>query len=258
VDTHKGSYGHSVIFAGSVGYHGAAVLASRAAQRAQPGLVTVFTDSDVYVPVASQLQAVMVQPWDPDSLVPETTTAILAGPGLASPSLSAKEHKAVLLLWHDLPQPMVVDASALDWLVPDSHAPADALRVITPHPGEAARLLKTTITAVQADRVAALRALSQRFGDCWVVLKGHQTLIGRSAGEVRVNSSGNPQLAQGGSGDVLAGFLAGLFAQPALQTDPLRTLSFGIWEHGRAADRLQTSGHPWTVENLVDALGVRC
>ena len=137
----------------------------------------------------------------------------------------------------------------------DPHSPSDAMRVITPHPGEAARLLKTTVPEVQADRIAGLRELSRRFGNCWVVLKGHQTLIGRSTGQVRVNSTGNPHMAQGGSGDVLAGFMAGLLAQPALQADPLKTLSFAVWEHGRAGDELQSAGSGWTTEDLAGRIG---
>jgi NAD(P)H-hydrate repair Nnr-like enzyme with NAD(P)H-hydrate dehydratase domain len=115
---------------------------------------------------------------------------------------------------------MVVDASALDWLEPGSVA-REAVRVITPHPGEAGRLLRTSAKEVQAGRLAALRALSKRFGNCWVVLKGQQTLVGRAAGEVFVNSSGNPHLAQGGSGDLLGGYMAGLLAQPDWRRDPL-------------------------------------
>src|SRR6185312_14639207 len=109
-------------------------------------------------------------------------------------------------LWRESETPVVVDASALDWL-PEGAVAKNAIRVITPHPGEAGRLLKSTAKEVQADRVAALRGLSRRFGNTWVVLKGHQTLIGRSEGDVFVNSSGNPFLGQGGSGDTLSGYL---------------------------------------------------
>jgi NAD(P)H-hydrate epimerase len=122
--------------------------------------------------------------------------------------------------------PLVVDASALDWL-PLAPFPRQYIRVITPHPGEAGRLLRTSAKQVQADRPGALREISHRLGNCWVVLKGNQTLIGRSTGGIFVNSSGNPHLAQGGSGDVLAGYLAGLLAQPALQADPEKTIYLG-------------------------------
>jgi NAD(P)H-hydrate epimerase len=255
VESHKGTYGHLAIIAGTLGYHGAAVLATRGALRAHPGLVTLLTGADVYVPVASQLQAAMVQRWDADSALPQNTTAVLAGPGLASPSVTAKEQRFVLRLWHESPLPVIVDASALDWLLSDPHTPESALRVIAPHPGEAARLLKMTVPEVQADRISGLRELSRRFGNCWVVLKGHQTLIGRNTGPIHVNSTGNPHMAQGGSGDVLAGFVAGLLAQPTLQADPLKTLSYAVWEHGREGDRLQAMDPGWTTEDLARVIG---
>jgi len=128
-------------------------------------------------------------------------------------------------------------------------------RVITPHPGEAARLLQTTTEAVQVDRVRAVRELSQRFGGAWVVLKGSQTLIGRGEGPIFVNSSGNPQLAQGGSGDLLGGFIAGLLAQPALAADVARTLTYAVWQHGAAADQLQARRTNWIIEDLANELG---
>lgn len=88
-----------------------------------------------------------------------------------------------------------------------------------------------------------------------MILKGHQTLIGRSSGEVYVNGSGNPYLAQGGTGDVLAGFLAGLLAQPALVESPLKTILYAVWKHGEAAEQLQRRGRIWTVEDLFSVLG---
>jgi NAD(P)H-hydrate epimerase len=117
--------------------------------------------------------------------------------------------------------------------------------------------LQTTVPQVQANRPNALRELSRRLGNCWVVLKGNQTLIGRSTGEIYVNSTGNPQLAQGGSGDALAGYLGGLLAQPALQINPLKTILYGVWQHGAAADRLSHERNGWTVEDLVQELGRR-
>ena len=88
-----------------------------------------------------------------------------------------------------------------------------------------------------------------------MVLKGHQTLIGRSTGEIFVNPSGNPHLAQGGSGDVLAGFIAGLLAQPALQADAGKTIRYAVWQHGAAADKLQTTRTNWMVEDLAAEIG---
>ncbi len=251
---HKGTYGHLAIIAGSLGYHGAAVLASRGAQRAQPGLITLYTLESVYHVIASQLQAVMVSPWRADTKLPQTISAIVIGPGLASPDVPEQIKLLVGELWRKFAGPVVVDASALAWLPPDT-APQSAVRVITPHPGEAARLLNTTAKEVQTDRLLSLRNLSRRFSNTWVVLKGHQSLIGRSEGEIYINSSGNPHLAQGGSGDVLSGYLAGLLAQPHLQSNPLTTLRFGVWQHGASSDFLQHARPNWVVEDLVAQLG---
>ena len=254
---HKGTFGHLAIIAGSAGYHGAAVLAARGAQRAQPGLITLITDTEVYVPVAQQLQSVMVRTWkDADAggaaFLPDSCTAVLAGPGLAAPNVPATVRETVQRFWKDSKLAVIVDASALGWL--EAGATGDALRVITPHPGEAARMLGVTNSEVQGDRVNALRELSRRFGNCHVVLKGHQTMVGRDREEIAVNSTGNPHLAQGGSGDLLAGFLAGLLAQPELQGDG-RTLRYAVWQHGLAADTLQDRKPNWTVEELAEVLG---
>jgi ADP-dependent NAD(P)H-hydrate dehydratase / NAD(P)H-hydrate epimerase len=251
----KGTFGHLAIIAGSFGFHGAGVLTSRAAQRAQPGLVTLFTQEKVYGVVAPQLQAVMVNVWQPKLKFPDSTSAILIGPGLAAPGIAGKMKAFVWKLWRDSALPLVVDASALDWL-PAGEISKTALRVITPHPGEAARLLKTTAQTIQKNRVASLREISRRFGNCRVVLKGNQTLIGRSRGDIFVNPSGNPHLAQGGSGDVLAGFIAGLLAQPELQADAGKTIRYAVWQHGAAADSLQLRQSNWIVENLVESIGI--
>jgi NAD(P)H-hydrate epimerase len=256
VASHKGSFGHLVIVAGSLGYHGAAVLAARGAQCAQPGLITLITPENAYVPVASQLQSVMVRPWQSDWKLPPTTTAVLFGPGLEDDTVPADLREWVASLWKRTSIPVVADASGLAWL-PAGRPPSKAVRVVTPHPGEAARLLQTSTTSVQADRPLALAQVSKQCGQSWVVLKGHQTLVGRQRGEIHINCSGNPYLAQGGSGDVLAGYLAALLAQPTLQEDPLTTLRYGVWRHGNSADLLTRERHNWTVEELVTRLTAR-
>ena len=127
--------------------------------------------------------------------------------------------------------------------------------MITPHLGEARRMLERRGVAVAGDRGGMLEALA--VGGMWVVLKGNQTLVGNGLGPIYVNSSGNPGLAQGGSGDGLAGFLAGLLAQPNLVAEPLLAMRYAVWEHGAAADRLEAGGGSWTVEDLVGSLGRR-
>jgi NAD(P)H-hydrate epimerase len=250
----KGTFGHLAIVAGSFGFHGAGILTSCAAQRAQPGLVTLFTDEKIYGAVASRLQAAMVNVWKPKLKFPDSTSAILIGPGLATPGIAGKMKAFTQKLWRDSDLPMVVDASALDWL-PAGAFSKNATRVITPHPGEAARLLKTTAQKIQKNRVESLREISKRFGNCWVVLKGNQTLVGQSRGDIFANPSGNPHLAQGGSGDVLAGFIAGLIAQPELQTDVGKTIRYTVWQHGATADQLQATSANWVVEDLVEKIG---
>ena len=254
VAANKGDFGHVAIVAGSFGFHGAAILATRGAQRAHPGLATVFTQKNVFVPVASQLQSTMVNIWQPEISLPAKTTSALIGPGLAAPEIANAMEKFTRELWRTATFPLVVDASALDFLITET-LPKNFIRVLTPHPGEAARLLKTTAAQVQANRVAAVRELSKNFGDCWVILKGHETLVGRSAGNIFVNSSGNPQLAQGGSGDLLAGFIAGLLAQPALAADVETTLRYAVWQHGAAADKISLTRNNWTVEDLAAEIG---
>ena len=251
---HKGDFGHALIVAGSMGFHGAAVLAARGAQRAQPGLITVFTQEEVYPVIAAQLQSTMLKLWTPELKFPATGSSILAGPGLAAPELPAELRIMFRHWWRDWEHPLVVDASGLDLLGNEAFAKR-FIRVLTPHPGEAARLLNANSKKVQADRSKTLRELSRRFGNCWVVLKGQHTLIGRSEGEIFVNSSGNPYMAQGGSGDLLAGFIAGLLAQPALQTEVAKTLRYAVWQHGAAADRLQAASANWTVEDLATEIG---
>ena len=253
--THKGDYGHLAIVAGSLGYHGAAVLAARAAQRAQPGLITVHTLEAVYHAVAPQLQAAMVDVWQATGKLAGEYDMVLLGPGLAAVDMPDQMKVLARHLWRDSFLPVAVDASGLDWL-PLDPVPRNALRVMTPHPGEAARLLRATPQQVQANRLSALRNVSRRFGNAWVVLKGYQTLIGRGTGTVYVNCSGNPHLAQGGSGDVLAGYLAGLLVQPDLRADPALTIRYAVWQHGAAADYLAATRPNWGVEDLVEAIGL--
>jgi ADP-dependent NAD(P)H-hydrate dehydratase / NAD(P)H-hydrate epimerase len=252
----KGDYGHVAIIAGSLGYHGSAVLAARGAQRAQPGLVTVMPQPSVYGPVAAQLQSAMVQPWRAGTPLPRACSSILFGPGLAAEDLPDTLKNELLALWRYSPTAMIVDASALDWLE-TRPTPPEAIRVMTPHPGEAGRLLGLTAKAVQAGRLAAVRALSKRFSNCWVVLKGQQTMVGRFAGEVFVNSSGNPHMAQGGSGDLLGGYLAGLLAQAEWRRNPSLTMRYAVWQHGAAADHLAETQANWTIEDLAQWMGTR-
>jgi len=251
---HKGDYGHLAIVAGSLGYHGAAVLAARGAMGAKPGLITVFPQEEVYGPVAGQLAAPMVRPWSGADWHSAEYSAILLGPGLAQARIRTNLKPVVAELWQTFPGPVMVDASGLDW-IPAGATASSGWRAVTPHPGEAARMLGCKTAEVQTNRLASLRQISRTYGNCWVVLKGYQTMIGRLTGTVYVNGSGNPGLAQGGSGDVLAGYLAGLLAQPALARDPSFLIRFAVWQHGHAADSLARESQGWSAEDLAQAIG---
>jgi len=251
---HKGTHGRLTILAGSLGYHGAAVLATRGAQRARPGLISLHTPESVYYPIAAQLQSAMVHVWAPSFNPPDDIDGLLAGPGLAALNLPAEVRMTIRRSWRVGQHSMVVDASGLDMLAPEPF-PKNVIRVMTPHSGEAARLLRINPESVQANRVATLREISKRFAGCWVVLKGHHTLIGRAEGDIFVNTSGNPWLGQGGTGDVLAGFMAGLLTQPDLKADPAKAICHAVWEHGAAADRLQSRCGNWTAEELAAEIG---
>jgi len=260
LDCHKGDFGHTLILAGSIGYHGAAVLAAKAAAAAKPGLITVCTMPETYIPVASHLVTQMVHSWSPEWQMPKGITSILVGPGLAAPSIPQAFWDWVRELWRSFPGNMIADASALD-RIPEGETAG--VRVITPHPGEAARCLGITTKEVQADRLGALRKLSEKYGDAYVVLKGYQTLTGTAKGKVYLNHTGNPAMAQGGTGDVLAGFLSGLFAYDRIKEEPIdniKRICYAVYSHGRAADEIENEKktpfdvHPWTAVELIKYL----
>ena len=259
-DCHKGDFGHTLILAGSLGYHGAAVLAAKAAVAAKPGLITVCTMLETYIPVASHLITQMVHPWSPEWQMPKGINSILVGPGLAASNIPDSFWDWVRELWRNFPGNMIADASALDHIPEGKSA---GVRVITPHPGEAARCLNITAKEVQADRPGALRKLSEKYGDAYVVLKGYQTLIGTAKGKIYLSHTGNPAMAQGGTGDVLAGFLSGLFAYDHIKeeyTDNIERICYAVYRHGQAADNIENEKktpydvHPWTADRLIKYL----
>lgn len=252
---HKGTYGHLAIIAGNVGHAGAAVLAARAAQRARPGLITVITTEGAYHGVAAQCQAAMVVAWTQEFQLGDHYTAVLFGPGLAGADVPEALPPLLRRLWRNARFPIITDASGTAWLEP-APTPHNSIRIVTPHPGEASVLLKSTAPQVQANRLEALRQIARRYGNPWVVLKGHQTLVGRQDGPVFVNPSGGPHLAQGGSGDVLAGFLSGLIAQPAWQQNLPLAVRYAVWQHGATADALEARQPNWIVEELASELGM--
>jgi len=266
VSGHKGTFGHLLIIAGSPGYQGAAVLSAKAAQTRQPGLISVLTIGQAFVPVASQLAGPMVHEFNSDVLeaLLEKASAILIGPGLASFESRNYLYPIVQKIWQESNVPVVVDASALDW-IPDGPIESDARRVITPHAGEAKRLLGRIEGCEGIDsmsREEITTRLSESYGSCSVVLKGYLTQVSFNE-EIYLNPTGNPYLSQGGSGDVLAGLISGSLAYPLNEFEAEDKNSIeedqilkSVWLHGAAADTLQMEGLTWTVEDLVQKLKV--
>jgi hydroxyethylthiazole kinase-like uncharacterized protein yjeF len=224
---HKRDHGHVVIRAGSLGMSGAAVLSALGALRMGAGLVTVLTDADVRAEIATQVPEAMVRAWTGE--VPADADVLLVGPGGVSE----------IPAWSG---PLVLDASALRegegerWM-------ARPRTVITPHPGEFRRLFGTPrLDAVDHDgRLAQARAVSK--GPGVLVLKGHQSLIAGGGDEdVILNPSGHSGLSTGGSGDFLAGMIAGWWgrfkAGEEEAADVKQLVAEAVWFHGEAADRL--------------------
>jgi NAD(P)H-hydrate epimerase len=242
-DAHKGICGRVLIVAGSLGMAGAAVLAGRACLRGGAGLVTVATPRSQQPIVACGSPCYMTIPLDENDQGQLSQTAVdrvaieassrdvvVVGPGCGkSPSL---QHLVCNLLVNHSGA-LVLDADALNVLTPEllsSHHSSSRI-VITPHPGEFARLTGTDIPTVQANREELAIRLARQTGVV-VLLKGHGTIV-TDGNSVYVNTTGNPGMATGGSGDVLSGFLGALLAQgmPALDAAIL-----GAFLHGLAGD----------------------
>jgi hydroxyethylthiazole kinase-like uncharacterized protein yjeF len=243
-DTHKGSYGHVLVVAGSLGKSGAAALAGRAALRTGAGLVTVATAAGVLPSVARTMAELMTEPL-PET--PERTiaasalpravellrgkNAVLVGPGLTTHPSTAEFVSGFL---PKIKVPVVIDADGLNIVA----ARLDVLRrlaapaVLTPHPGEFARLVGRTSEEVLRHRLELVPEFAAKHG-LTVVLKGYRTLIAAPDGRVFVNPTGNPGMATGGTGDVLGGMIASELGQ---EKDILGAVLSAVYAHGLAGD----------------------
>jgi ADP-dependent NAD(P)H-hydrate dehydratase / NAD(P)H-hydrate epimerase len=243
-DSHKGTFGHLLVVAGSLGKTGAAALTGRAALRTGVGLVTIAT-------AASQQPVVAVlSPEAMTEALPETSgrsialgakvrllelgrglEAVALGPGL---SLDEETQALVRTLVVEVERPMVVDADGLNALAGhvDLLPGAAAPRILTPHPGEMSRLIGASIAEVQADRLGTVRQFCRQYGT-WLVLKGARSVLGAPDGSVYINPTGNPGMATGGAGDALTGMIGAFLARGL---PPLAALQAGVYLHGRAGD----------------------
>ena len=243
-ETHKGTAGHVAVLSGSLGKTGAATLVCQGAGRVGAGLVTLFIPSSLNPILEVKLTETMTFPI---AETPEQSPSLAAlqsisafvegkqvlamGPGI---SLHPETQDLVRTLLPQIACPMVLDADALTALT--DHL--DLLRktsspvILTPHPGEMARLIHGSTHEVQANRLKIAAEFSQEHGVI-LVLKGHRTVIAASDGKLAVNSSGNPAMATGGTGDVLTGMIAGFLGQGY---EPFHAACLGVYLHGAAGD----------------------
>ena len=243
---HKGSFGHVLVVAGSRGKTGAAAMAGMAALRAGAGLVTVASTESALPVIASHAAELMTEP------LPETEGGAISMRAFESRALQeAARHKTVLAIGPGLStdpetvsvvlralveffQPAVVDADGLNALASAQWRGDERLRVLTPHPGEMARLVRRSVSEIEQDRVAIARdfACLRRVH---LVLKGYRTLLAFPDGQVWINPTGSPAMAKGGSGDILTGMIAGFLAQ--FPQEPELAIAAAVYLHGLSGEK---------------------
>jgi NAD(P)H-hydrate epimerase len=241
-DSNKGTYGHLLVVAGSPGKSGAAALAGVAALRSGVGLCTVATPADALSDVqghAPELMglalpaAAVLGPTHLDTLLTaaEGKDALVIGPGIPRGS---ETHALIGELLARLDVPVLIDADGLNAIAghPELLQRSRAPVVVTPHPGEMARLTGKPVHEVQSNRIAAATAFA-RDRRVVTVLKGARTLVAEPGGPLRVNPTGNPGMATGGTGDVLSGMVGAFLAQGL---EPVDAASVGVLAHGLAGD----------------------
>ncbi|MFV1922264.1 MAG: NAD(P)H-hydrate dehydratase [Methylotenera sp.] len=243
-DSHKGNHGHLAILGGDLKYGGAVVLAAMAAARMGAGLTSVITQATHKQSILAHIPEAMVYCGENFQELSErlqTVDAIVIGPGLGQSAWSEK----LLLCALNSGKQLVLDADALN-LISQKHPKLFTLEtfrkqqhVLTPHPGEAARLIETSTRDIQADRDKSLTQLHQKWGN-HLLLKGSGSLISDSHNRHFLCPYGNPGMASGGMGDVLSGLIGGLIVQ---NMAPDRALKLAVCLHAKAADIVaETSG----------------
>ena len=252
-DANKGSYGHVFIFAGSADVVGAPVMVAEAATRTGAGLVTLVIPEDLKQSVMSRVSPVVMTVGVPQTEVGSfgiksleralslvtNAAAVAIGPGM---SLCDEVAQFVRAFVQRCPVPLVIDADALTLLARESDHGESIIKnrkectIMTPHPAEMGRLLGIDTKDIQEDRRRSVTLAAKKFG-CVVILKGARTLIADANGTIYLNSTGNPGMATGGTGDVLTGVIAALLAQ---KLEPLHAAAAGAYIHGLAGDLTET------------------
>ena len=243
--THKGQAGHVVVLAGSRGKTGAATLICEGAAHVGAGLVTLFIPASLNPIVEVKLTEVMTLPIaetddqsPAEAALPEILDFLNGKQALAmGPGISLHPDTQVLIkgLLPNVTCPMVLDADAVTILAdhPELIGQAKHPMILTPHPGEMARLIHGSVQEVQQNRLETAAEFSKKHG-VTLVLKGHRSVIAAPDGRLAINSTGNPAMASGGMGDTLTGIVAGFLGQGL---DPFEAACLGVFVHGAAADR---------------------
>jgi NAD(P)H-hydrate epimerase len=264
-ESNKGNYGHVLVVGGSLGKAGAAAMAGMAVLRTGGGLSTVATAKSVLGTVAGFHPELMTEPLpetdagaistraqDRIEVLSKSMTVLAIGPGISRDSETAELVRALVA---KLQPPMVVDADGLNAFEGRAAKLSGEGRtlVITPHPGEMARLAGCTIADVQKDRLGTARKFAREH-ELIVVLKGHRTLVVRPDGEAWVNMTGNAGMATGGTGDILTGMVAGMIAQHP--TDAFAAVLAAVHLHGLAGDvmRERVGEHSLVATDLLQGL----
>ena len=261
LDSHKGTFGTLLSVCGSYGMAGAAILSARAAGRVGTGLVIAAVPESIYAPAAASVPEVVFEVFPHSDAATclrqlqqplQKASALLVGCGLGNTPYAAQLVQGLLGVTKC---PVVLDADGINVaarhisILETAHPPL----ILTPHPKELARLLDCSVEQIQADRVSAATTAATRF-NATVVLKGHGTIVTQPDGVVYINESGNPGMAGAGSGDVLAGMIAGLLSQGLSARDAARC---GVYLHGAAGDlaAARLSQHALLPTDILDELG---
>ncbi|AGA85276.1 bifunctional ADP-dependent NAD(P)H-hydrate dehydratase/NAD(P)H-hydrate epimerase [Stutzerimonas stutzeri] len=245
---HKGSFGQVLVIGGDLGTGGAVLLSAEAALRCGAGMVTLATRPEHITASLVRCPEIMCSGVESTyglTALADRADVLVVGPGLGQ----APWGRSLLSLTAQRDLPQVWDADALNLLANGAvELPAGSL--ITPHPGEAARLLQCSVAEVQADRPAAVRALAQRYA-CVALLKGAGTLIAAPDGRLALCDRGHPSMASAGLGDVLAGVLGALLAQGLA---PFDAACLGAWLHAAAGERIGQQGRGLAASDLIPVI----
>lgn len=224
---HKGVRGHAVFLGGSMGMAGAAVLASMAAERIGAGLVTAMVPKEILPILSKRLTGTMCM--DIEGKIPEKANVLIVGCGLGR---EADGEKALLKALDQGVDTLIIDADGLYHLTKHLHLLKDAAKevILTPHMGEMSRLCGLSVSEITENRVEVAEKFAKEYG-VTLVLKGAHTVVAKKDGRTYINTTGNPGMAKGGSGDVLAGIIGGLCAQGIEES-----AKCGVFLHGKCGD----------------------